>query len=114
MEEYITQEQWQDEIGMIQEWVEPTCSLPMIEYKVEQDKLHHQHMQLEDLSAILVQYTHTYKIIKTVIINVPLSEIPTVMDGKYWLGAPQVQPMLPGTTLGYFRISGVYMLEPEV
>ena len=88
---------------------EDCASVERITYKLEWWRLHHQHILLED-GTTMIQYGYTYRVVNIIVLYVKYEEVDLVLDETgYWEGAPKVEPMLPGTNFGYYKISGQYL-----
>jgi len=89
-------------------WVYGELALDRIVYKIEWRRMNHSHILLED-GSYAIQYTHTYTMVRCMIIYVRYEDLQQLINSVgYWEGMPQVEPMLPGTDLGFFKVSGTF------
>jgi hypothetical protein len=112
MEEYLTQSDWQQAIGMERQWVYP-LDIPTVQYELEEEKIKQSGAKILEDGNKLIQFGAKYKVKNIVALYVRLDQIMEFMQNKYWMSAPSVQFMLPNTSVGYMRISGQYMVDPE-
>jgi hypothetical protein len=97
----------------LDKFVYPCSDVEVVEYVLETDKLHHSHLILRDGTPCM-QYGHEFKVNKIVALYVRADGIDDWLDEKgYWVGEPSVQPMIPNSNFGYFRVTGTYMEAPE-